>query len=116
MKLSIFDKDGLLSDAALNQIESKLAAALSKFGSRIQTVTLSVSDANGPRGGQDKVCQVNVMIKKSGPVVASVTDASVSKAISRAINRCERGVARRVQKSFALDRDLGSDTGLAFGR
>ncbi len=116
MKLSIFDKDGLLSDAAMKQIESKLAAALSKFGPRIQKVTLSVSDANGPRGGRDQVCQVNVMIKNSAAVVASVTDTSLSKAISRAINRSERAVARRVQKSLNINRDPRSDFGFAVGR
>ena len=116
MKISFNDRQNLLSETAVRQTEEKLSAALSKFGSRISRITVSVYDINGPRGGTDMECRLVAKIKKMGEVVAIVRDDSLTKSIRRAIIRIERNVARRIQKNSVIDHDRRSDLGFAFFR
>ncbi len=114
MKIVIIDSQKLLSERATEQAKSKVASALSKFGYRVRSVEISVGDANGPRGGFDKSCRVMVQIKKMGAVIASVEEESLSKAVSRAMGRAERAVARRIQRQAFSDPGTRSEIGFAF--
>jgi hypothetical protein len=114
MKVLINDKQKLLSAEAIEQTESRLAAAFSKFGFRISRIEVSVSDINGPRGGVDKECRLVAKTNKMGDVIATVTDESLTKSIRRAIARAERGVARRIQRHTVVDHDRYSDIGFVF--
>lgn len=114
MKVLINDKLALLSEEASLQLQRKLAAALSKFGSRVKDVEISISDVNGLRGGIDKECRLVVNIMKMTPVISASQDASLTKAISRSIVRAERAVARRIQKRTIAGRNPKSDLGFAF--
>lgn len=113
MRISIHDRQQLMSSASLLEAEAKLAAGLSRFGYRILGVELRVQDQNGPRGGIDKVCRVVVKLHKMGEVVATAEDPSLHKAITRTIGRVERAVARRVEKRNLPHRDRHSGFGLA---
>ena len=114
MKVQFNDQTGLLSSAAIHKANTKLASSLSKFGNRVQSVTLSICDSNGPKGGIDKECKVLIKLKNMGEVTASANDESLSSAIAKTINRGERAVARRLQRNSLIDRDRRSEFGFAF--
>lgn len=98
MKILINNKQKLLSANAIAKTESRVMAALSKFGLNITGVELTVVDVNGPRGGQDKECRIVIGLKKMEDVALTMRDASLSKVISQTIQRAERTVTRRIDK------------------
>ncbi len=88
-----------ISRTSREWIERRLLFALSRFGDRIRRVTALVEDINGPRGGVDQRCRIDVLLAPSKRIAAEATDADAFGAVSRAAER----VARRVRD--ALDRN-----------
>jgi putative sigma-54 modulation protein len=73
--------------------------AIGRFHARLRSVTVRLTDVNGPKGGIDKNCLVTVRFaaRKHKPIVIEDTDADGSAAMDRAIDRAARAVARAVQ-------------------
>jgi hypothetical protein len=104
MPLSITDRSDLLNDDLRRLAERRLLFALSRFDSRITRVDLVVTDENGPRGGVDKACRVEVSLRGAADVVISDCDAELATCISRAAERAGRAVARAIAQTQLLDR------------
>ena len=81
-----------------SHLRRRLAAKLGKFATSIERVSVRVADVNGPRGGVDQVCRVNVVLIGLPAVVVEERDASLEAAIDGAITRTERAVRRSVQR------------------
>lgn len=79
-------------------IRSKIEAAFTKYTNKVKSVMLTAKDLNGPKGGIDKQCRVLVRVNGIGEVVATGKHESLSQAISTAIKRAERSVAKRIRK------------------
>lgn len=71
---------------------------LGRFSGRISRVQVRVSDENGPRGGVDKQCLVNVTVPRYGRVTASAKHRNSRAAVSLAISRARRILLTRIQK------------------
>lgn len=75
------------------------AFALTRFGRSIGTVTIRFDDANGPRGGVDQLCTVTIhLIRPGEDLVVTHADADPFAALSRAMVRAARVVARRLER------------------
>lgn len=86
------------------------AFALTRFSRHIRSVTVRVIDVNGPRGGIDQECTVEVrMTRHREDIVVADADADPLAALSRAMNRAARAVARRLERRHSW-RDLSSAT------
>ena len=59
---------------------------------------LRLSDINGPRGGRDKRCRIQVPFPGTRNVVIEDTEADLYVAIDRAAERAERAVVRRLER------------------
>jgi putative sigma-54 modulation protein len=81
-----------------DHIERRLRFALSRFGSRVQKVIVFLQDANGPRGGIDKICRVLVKTRGLGVVVASVSDSQWVAAVDRVTTRIGHSVSRHLER------------------
>ena len=77
-------------------IRKKLGTKLGKFASPIERVTVRMTDANGPRGGVDHVCNVKVVLSGLPSVVVERRDASPHVAIDLALRATEQAVRRSV--------------------
>ena len=99
MLVDIRTKDGRLSRSLEEQLERRLHFALARFGGRIRRISAFLEDINGPRGGEDQHCKIEVSLVPSGSIMAEATDVEVASAVGRAAER----VARRVRD--ALDRE-----------
>lgn len=110
MKIVMNDKLRLLSQIAIGQVESKADALLSRYSDVIKSISITVKDLNGPRGGVDKECQVVVKLRKMQDVVTTARDVSLSKAVAASINRASRSVGRTVERRAvrAGSRHLGT--------
>ncbi|MEX1362626.1 MAG: HPF/RaiA family ribosome-associated protein [Nannocystaceae bacterium] len=102
MELEIRGRNLPLSPSLQDLVQRRLAFALDRFGPEIRRVDVRLADINGPRGGVDKRCQVEVTLAHGGHVRAEGTDAGVRDAIDRAAHRTARRVTRRLGRAASL--------------
>jgi ribosomal subunit interface protein len=98
MNIEIHGRHVELSPTLKAHIEQKLQFSLNRFEQHISKITISLSDVNGPKGGLDKQCTLQVFLVNMNDVVIKDTQATLSLAIDRAIKRAGRSVARKVDQ------------------
>ena len=108
MQIDIQARNFPLTDALRGHIERRMGFALSTRDDNIQRVLVRLSDINGPRGGADKCCHIQVVIPHLPDVVIEDTEADLYAAIDRAADRAGRTVGRRL----ARKRDKGRSSSL----
>ena len=107
------DPEGaLMRDTA----ERRLRFILRRLAWLVPRATLHLSDLNGPRGGIDKCCQVELKTEHAGTVVIVAKARDWRGAIDDALNRAARAVLRALQRSRDASRlrtrlTLGSGSG-----
>lgn len=79
-------------------VVKRLAYALSHGDASITRLTVRLSDINGPRGGDDKRCLVEVRLKRAPAVVIEDVEADLYLAIDRAAERAGRALDRRLAR------------------
>jgi ribosome-associated translation inhibitor RaiA len=79
-------------------IRKKLGTKLGKFAASIERVTVRMTDANGPRGGVDHVCNVKVVLSGLPSVVVERRDASPHAAIALAVRATDQAVRRSLSR------------------
>lgn len=77
-------------------LRRRIEFALGRYKDAVRRVTVRLRDLNGPRGGADKQCQLQVELPGQPPLVISDTDPDLYVAIGRAAKRADRQVARRL--------------------
>jgi putative sigma-54 modulation protein len=87
-----------LTDALREYTERRLEYALSRANGQIRRVNVRLYDANGPRGGIDKGCRIQVALKNSGDVVIENLESDLYVAIDRAADRVAWTVTRRLAR------------------
>lgn len=85
-----------LSDALNHHIRRRLHLAMDRIGDRIRRVVVRLSDINGPRGGTDKRCQLQIHLDQQPDVVIEDTRSDLYAAVDRATERAARTITRRL--------------------
>ena len=98
MQIDIQSQGFALTDALREYAERRLRFALARVGDRIRRVRVRLADVNGPRGGIDKACSIQVTLNGLAAVMTEDTEADLYLAIDRAADRTGRSVARRVAR------------------
>ncbi len=100
MQLSIRGDSVRLTEALREYITRRLHFALGRFASAIQRVYVRTEDINGPRGGIDKRCRVEVRLRagRSVPLAVATDDSDLRAAIDRSAKRIARSVARELDR------------------
>lgn len=98
MQITIQAHNFTLTNALRGHIERRLGFALSTIDAHIQRVMVRLSDINGPRGGEDKCCRIQITLPKLQDVVIEDTMANLYCAIDRAASRAGRTVVRRISR------------------
>ena len=107
MHIDIQARNFSLTNALSGHVKRRLAFALSSRDVHIQRVMVRLSDINGPRGGADKCCHIQVVLPQLADVVIEDTEVDLYAAIDRAADRAGRTVGRRL----ARHRDRARHTG-----
>ena len=107
MQIEIQARNFPLSKALRNHIERRLAFAVSTWSEHIQRILVRLSDTNGPRGGIDKCCHIQVILKHQNDVVIEDTEVDLYVAIDRAAGRAARTVSRRMTRQRTRERSSG---------
>ncbi|NOZ09925.1 MAG: HPF/RaiA family ribosome-associated protein [Gammaproteobacteria bacterium] len=98
MQIDIQALNFSLTDALRRYTERRLDFALSTRDDYIQRVAVRLSDINGPRGGADKCCRIQVVLAHLADVVIDDTETNLYAAIDRATDRAGRTVGRRLAR------------------
>ena len=114
MQIDIQARDIPLTQALRTYIERRLGFALSTRTAHIQRILVRLHDVNGPRGGADKCCHIQVRLNHLPDVNIKDTEADFYAAIDRAADRAGRTVARRLARQRSRERSPA--TAHAYGR
>ena len=99
MQMDIQCRDFELTESLRDYTKKRLAYSL-RFGSAyIMRLVVRLSDINGPRGGEDKRCCLEVRLKGLPEVVIEDTETDIYVAIDRAAERAGRTLARRLARN-----------------
>jgi len=103
MQMDIQSQGFTLTVGLRDYLMKRLAYGLNHGDEYITRVTVRLSDINGPRGGTDKRCLIEVRLRQLPAVVIEDTEADLYVAIDRAAERAGRTLARRLarQRGFA---------------
>ena len=95
MQIDIQSQGFPLTQGLRNYAEGRLCSALVRAGERVWRVTVRLYDGDGPRGGSNKCCRIQVLLNGAAAVVIEETQADHYLAIHRATGRkLMRGLAR----------------------
>lgn len=90
------DADGTqLRDLSVQRVHF----ALRRLSALVARAKVQFSDVNGPRGGVDKRCQVELKTDHSGTVVIASLARDWRTALDRSLSRATRVLARSVQRN-----------------
>lgn len=80
-------------------ISQRMGFAIGRFREHIQWARVKVADVDGPRGGADKRCVVQLRLRNLPDVVFAITQLDVRSAVDQAAERVSRVLAQRVRRS-----------------
>jgi len=81
------------------RLETSLGWALTR------RLAVWLSDINGPRGGRDKRCKIQISLDNGKTVVIEDTEEDMYAAIDRAADRADRALARQLSRSREFTHD-----------
>jgi putative sigma-54 modulation protein len=104
MRVEIRGKDIELNEAMHEHIERRVQQGLNRFCDRIARVKVQVLDLNGPHGGPDKSCRIEIRLRPRGNVFVKDTDAHFHAAVDRAVDRAAHAVGRTIARGRMVTR------------
>lgn len=102
MQIDIQARNFPITDALRRHAERRLRFALGRCTDHIQRAVMRLSDTNGPRGGSDKRCHLQVVLVGLPDVVVEDTEGDLYVAIDRAADRAGRTVVRKLSRRQTL--------------
>ncbi|MFO1464200.1 MAG: HPF/RaiA family ribosome-associated protein [bacterium] len=98
MRIDIRGNSQLTSPAIKEHARRRLQFAVGRFQARILSVSVRCSDANGPRGGRDKICKIEARLQGHHLLFIEEAGADLYAAIDRACERLGQAVRRDVER------------------
>ena len=98
MKLLVVGERASVSESLHDFITRRLHFVLGRFAPEVERVTARVEDVNGPRGGMDKRCRMEVKLRGMGNVPGEACADDFEAAVAFAAERLGRGVARALER------------------
>jgi putative sigma-54 modulation protein len=104
MRLRMAARGVELSVELADYVRRRVHFSLGRFSGKIKSLYIRLADVNGPRGGTDKLCDIQVNIGLRRPVIVCERQVSIHSAVAFALERAERAV----QRQFKLTERGGS--------
>lgn len=84
--------------------ESRLRFVMRRMAWLVPRAKVQLSDINGPRGGLDKRCQIELKTDAHGTVVITAVDRDWRAALDNALARASRALVRTWQRTQTQER------------
>lgn len=98
MHIQIHASNFDLTAGLRERISRRLAFALKHGRDVVSRIVVRLSDINGPRGGTDKRCGIEVRLKGARAITVAETETDLYVAIDRAAERTGHTLARRMAR------------------
>jgi len=99
MKVNVRFKGFPPSDSLVEHTTRRLHQHLSRFGGRVASVDVRISDLNGPRGGRDKRSLFTVRMPGLPTLQVEDLHEDFYVAVDQAVARVARSVGRSIERS-----------------
>ncbi len=93
MRIEITSPNWPLTDALVDHVNGCMEHLQTRFDGRLRSMEIRLADANGPKGGDDKVCRLQAQIDNHHSVNTESIHADLYLAIKQASRRMERSLA-----------------------
>lgn len=91
-----------VTPALAAHLRRRLGFVLTRHSDRIQRVAVRVGDVNGPRGGVDKYCRIQVHLTDVPVAVIRDAGADLYAVIDRAADRVGRVVVKHIDRTHPV--------------
>lgn len=98
MNIQIQAQDFPLTAELQEHVQRRIAYALNHGRDLVARIIVRLTDVNGPRGGKDKRCSIELRLKGAPTLTIEDTEADLTIAIDRAIERAGRTLDRRLAR------------------
>lgn len=98
MLIEIRSKGFSVTEALDAHARRRLYESLRHHRGRVNRISLRLSDDNGPRGGIDKRCTIEVRVRGADPIVTQALEVDAYLSIDRASERAGRAIGRRLAR------------------
>lgn len=98
MKITVKARHLKLSRDLKEYVKRRVRFALDARRDSINRIVVTLSDINGPKGGEDKRCQMLVKLDGRGEVIIDDKQDQLYAAIDRAANKANRTVTKRIER------------------
>ena len=102
MQIQIYADDFDLTKGLREHVTKRLAFALNHGRDVISRIVVRLSDVNGPRGGVDKRCGIEVRLNGASAIAIDDTQVDLYAAINRAAERTGHTLDRRIARRHKL--------------
>jgi hypothetical protein len=76
--------------------QSRMRQVLRRMGRFVQKGVIRLTDLNGPRGGMDKACQIQLVVAGQTPVIVSAQALNWHGALESALDRAAHTLRRQI--------------------
>jgi hypothetical protein len=104
--LSVQSRGLALTKRHREAVRRILVSTLGRFAGRIRAIQVWLEDVNGPRGGLDIRCRIDIDLRPRGRISVSALATDEFSATAKAAARTRELVDRRVKKARALRRQV----------
>ncbi|WP_136418322.1 HPF/RaiA family ribosome-associated protein [Herbaspirillum sp. ST 5-3] len=101
MNVQMLGPEYSLTPSLYEHLQQTLRAAFARARSHVVRIVVRLGDLNGPGGGRDKVCQLNVTMAGQPEVVIREVQEDMYYAIDCAVRRAAHRAMRLMQRRHA---------------
>ena len=101
MNITIQTQGFELTDALREHTLRRLRFSLHWAGRDVRQIQVRLSDINGPKGGFDKRCHLQIRLSNDSDVSIEDTEDDLYLAIDRAVERGKRTITRKLDRKRA---------------
>ena len=94
----VFESRNTQADALREEALARVRFVLRRLGTAVPRARVMLTDINGPRGGVDKHCLLEVKTDKAGLVVISSRASDWRTALDESLDRLVRALTRALQR------------------
>lgn len=98
MEIAVRARDIVWNEDLEQQVQRSIEFAVDRHRSRIDRISVYVTDLNGPRGGVDKLCQITAEVRGAKPVMILEKGDDILAAVKRAVRRLAYRIGRRLHR------------------
>jgi len=98
MKIKVQARHLALTSELKEYVQRRIRFALDSRFDSIKRVVVTVSDINGPKGGEDMRCQVLIKLEGQNDIIIDNKQAHLRSAIDKAAEKASRTVTKRIER------------------